>query len=233
MMLRTVLIYAALVLLIWALFPLIAEFTAATELNNLATSYVEKSSTELNSQNVVTSIVVTFRGLDTLGEVAVLFLATTGVAFLIKRREKHDPSKIRKASEILNAGALFVFPIIILFGIYVFLHGHLTPGGGFQGGVLIASAFVLMMLSDMNASLNHLVLETVESISGFAYVLVGLLGLVLLGAFLDPKFLPLGNYGLLFSAGAIPLIYTFVGLKVGSELTNIVDSLREEQTEEN
>src|SRR6056297_2911173 len=137
MMLRTVLIYAALVLLIWALFPLIAEFTAATELNNLATSYVEKSSTELNSQNVVTSIVVTFRGLDTLGEVAVLFLATTGVAFLIKRREKHDPSKIRKASEILNAGALFVFPIIILFGIYVFLHGHLTPGGGFQGGVLI------------------------------------------------------------------------------------------------
>ncbi|MFO7896867.1 MAG: hydrogen gas-evolving membrane-bound hydrogenase subunit E [Candidatus Cloacimonadales bacterium] len=230
-MLRTALIYIALLLLVWALFPLVAEITAATELNQLASQYVQKSTSDLNSQNVVTSIVVTFRGLDTLGEVAVLFLATTGVAFLIKRRQKHDPSQIRKASEILNAGALFVFPIIILFGVYLFLHGHLTPGGGFQGGVLIASAFVLMMLSDMNASLNHLVLETVESISGFAYVLVGLLGLVLLGAFLDPTFLPLGQYGLLFSAGAIPLIYTFVGLKVGSELTNIVDSLREEQTE--
>jgi len=230
-MLRTVLIYAVVILLAIIFIPYALEMQPSTELSDLAKTYVESSVEDLNSQNVVTSVVVTYRGLDTLGEVTVLFLATTGIGFLIKRRKKKAAGEIRRASEILNAGSLFIFPIIILYGVYVFTHGHLTPGGGFQGGVLIASAFVLMMLSDVKASLNHLILEVVEAISGFSYVLVAALGLFLLGSFLDPTFLPMGKFGRLLSAGAIPLIYTFVGLKVGAELTNIVDSLRAESTE--
>ena len=229
-MLRTVLIYTIIIALAIIFIPIARENQEKQELSELSKEYVENSITELETQNVVTSVVVTYRGLDTLGEVTVLFLATSGVGFLINKRKKGKRNKAKRASEILSTGSFFIFPIIILFGVYVFIHGHLTPGGGFQGGVLIASAFVLMMLVETNSNLNHLVLESIEAISGFSYVIIATLGLVLLGSFLDPTFLPMGKYGMPFSAGAIPLIYSFVGLKVGAELTNIVDSLRNEST---
>jgi multicomponent Na+:H+ antiporter subunit B len=72
------------------------------------------------------------------------------------------------------------------------------------------------------------VFHVIESLSGLFYVLIGLLGLVLAGGFLDNRILPLGNFGTLLSAGAIPLIYSLVGLKVGAELVGILHSLRED-----
>jgi multicomponent Na+:H+ antiporter subunit B len=65
-----------------------------------------------------------------------------------------------------------------------------------------------------------------ESLSGFSYVLIGVLGIVLAGGFLDNRIMPLGDFGTLFSAGAIPIIYIFVGLKVGSELSAVLDRFR-------
>jgi len=67
----------------------------------------------------------------------------------------------------------------------------------------------------------------VESFSGAFYVLIGLLGILLIGinSFLDPTIMPLGSFGKLISAGAIPVIYSLVGLKVGSELTTILDKM--------
>ena len=97
--------------------------------------------------------------------------------------------------------------------------------GGFQGGVVIASGILLLMLSNVSLKLNHLVLHFVESLSGAGYVVLGILGLVLAGGFLDNRFLPLGQFGDLFSAGAIPIIYSLVGLKVGSELTGILENM--------
>jgi multicomponent Na+:H+ antiporter subunit B len=66
----------------------------------------------------------------------------------------------------------------------------------------------------------------VESLSGAAYVGIGILGIVLAAGFLDARLLPLGEYGNLVSAGVIPVIYSLVGLKVGAELTGILDRMR-------
>lgn len=230
-MIRNVIIYIALIGLAIILFQIVDNFEPATELNGLSKKYVEKATSELNTQNVVTSVVVTYRGLDTLGEVTVLFLATAGVGFLLSKRKKSDKtisSKSRDASEIFKTSTNFLFPLIVLFGVYIFVHGHLTPGGGFQGGVLIASAFVMIMLSEKAYKLNKLMLHITESLSGAFYVIIGALGLFLAKGFLDPSFIPLGKYGMLFSAGAVPLIYSFIGLKVGSELTNILGYLKED-----
>ena len=131
----------------------------------------------------------------------------------------------RHASEILISGSDVLLPLIFLFGAYIFIHGHLTPGGGFQGGVVIASGILLLMLSNISLKLNHLVLHLVESLSGASYAAMGFLGLILAGGFLDNRFLPLGQFGALFSAGAIPVIYSLVGLKVGSELTGILENM--------
>jgi len=228
-MFKRILILIILILFIVALLPLVLNFHEATDLTGVAHEYVKNGPDDLGAPNLVTSIVVTYRGLDTLGEVTVLFLATAGVGFLL-RRKKEKKKKKRTSSEILQTGTAFLFPIIVLFGVYIFIHGHLTPGGGFQGGVVIATAFLLLILSDVNYQFNHTLLGLIESLSGFIFVLLALLGLLLLGHgnFINTRYLPLGKFGDLFSAGAIPLIYSFIGLKVGSELISILDSMKKD-----
>ncbi len=226
-MIKQLLTVLAVIGVAWLLWPFLKEFRTPASLNPLATDYIQGSVNDLNMPNVVTAVVVTYRGLDTLGEVTVLFLATAGVGFLIRRRELSGAKK-RHATEILKTGATFLAPLIVMFGAYIFIHGHLTPGGGFQGGVVIASAMLLLALAFTDFEFSHRLLSWLESLSGLAYVALGLLGLVLLGvdAFLDPRFLPLGRWLHLFSSGAVPLIYSCIGIKVGSELSVVIDSLR-------
>ncbi len=226
-MIKQILVVIAVIGFVWLLFPLIAEFTVPSDVNPLAKSYIQGSINDLNMPNVVTAVVVTYRGLDTLGEVTVLFLATAGIGFLLKRRElKHK--KRRPATEILSIGATVLSPLIVMFGIYIFIHGHLTPGGGFQGGVVIASAMLLMAMANPEQHFSHNLIHWLESLSGMAYVALGALGLILIGvnSFLDPRYIPLGTWLQLASSGAVPLIYSCIGIKVGSELTSVIDSLR-------
>ncbi|WP_422481469.1 hydrogen gas-evolving membrane-bound hydrogenase subunit E [Pleomorphochaeta sp. DL1XJH-081] len=233
-MMKRLIIVIALVAIALGFFPLATQLSEASTLTNTAEHYVGKGAEELGAANLVTSVVVSYRGLDTLGEILVLFTATTGVTTLLgsthPTSQKRDDDLVeegrRQGSELLATGAAFLFPLLILFGIYIFLNGHLTPGGGFQGGVVLASAFLLLLFSDCRIQLNHVLLKRAEAFSGAAYVAVGLLGLWLAAGFLDPRFLPAGEFGQLFSAGAIPLIYILVGIKVGSELTGIIDSMR-------
>lgn len=210
-------------------FPLIQGIQDSMELSDLAVEYVANGADDLGAANLVTAVVVSYRGLDTLGEVTVLFVATAGVTMLLARsgsskEKEHDTRK--KGSELLATGASFLFPILWIFGIYIFINGHLTPGGGFQGGVVIASAILLLIFADCRSELNHGIMMISEALSGAAYVSAGLLGLWLAAGFLDPRFLPAGEFGQLFSAGAIPVIYSLIGIKVGSELTGIVDTMR-------
>jgi multicomponent Na+:H+ antiporter subunit B len=177
-------------------------------------------------------VVVTYRGLDTLGEVTVLFLSAAAVGLLLglsaKASAPEGESKQPKtaSSELVQTTVEYLVPIIFLFGAYIFINGHLTPGGGFQGGAVIASGILLLFLGLPLAKLRHTLLGLLESLSGFSYVVVGLLGLILAGGFLDNRFLPLGEYGQLFSAGAIPLIYIFIGLKVGTELSAVLENFK-------
>ena len=227
-MVKRFFILLVLVFFIIMLLPLISDVQPQTELNPLAEKYVRDGPVELGSANLVTSIIVTYRGLDTLGEVAVLFIVTASVGFLLRRRKdaKLIPQKKRESSEILQTGTALLTPLIFLFGIYIFLHGHLTPGGGFQGGVVIAMAVLLSLLSYPQSEVNHKILNTIESLSGAFYVIIGILGLYLAAGFLDNRILSLGEFGHLFSAGAIPVIYSLIGLKVGSELVGILDSMQ-------
>lgn len=233
-MIKYLLIALVLIGLGWLFLTLALEYYTPVHLNKLAANYVYGSTADLNMPNTVTSVVVTYRGLDTLGEVTVLFLATAGVGFFLKRKNSIKKNKRRHGSEILKSGADLLAPLIILFGIYIFTHGHLTPGGGFPGGVVLASGFLLMLMAQEHFTFSHSIIQFTESLSGIAYVLIGLAGLLLLGLnhFLDPRWLNLGQWGKLFSAGAVPLIYSFIGLKVGSEMSSMLDSLQSDGGDE-
>jgi multicomponent Na+:H+ antiporter subunit B len=222
------------ILLVLALFGVMfynvaSHYQEPAELSPLASRYVEKGPDELGAANLVTSVVVTYRGLDTLGEVTVLFLSAAAVGLLLGLSARSSGSKggsKSPSSELVQTTVEYLVPIIFLFGAYIFINGHLTPGGGFQGGAVIASGVLLLFLGLPHAKLRHTLMGLLESLSGFSYVVVGLLGLVLAGGFLDNRFLPLGEYGQLFSAGAIPLIYLFIGLKVGTELSAVLENFK-------
>lgn len=202
-------------------------------LNEVAARYAEKGPEEVGAANLVTAVIVTYRGLDTLGEVTILFLAASIIGFALKTQKDgtRGPMKVRKTSEILSTASTVITPVIFLFGVYVFINGHLTPGGGFQGGAIVASGLVLMLLANPVKKINHSLISVIESVSGFSFLILGVAGIFLAGGFLDNSFIALGTFGQLISAGAIPIIYIFIGLKVGSELSGIVSNLQETQKE--
>ncbi len=189
----------------------------------LAGAYLKDTVSKTGAVNVVTSIIVNYRGFDTLGEVTVLFLAATGMSALLYDGKTMNRSR-QNASVIVKAGSRLLFPLIIILGAYVFIHGHLTPGGGFQGGAIIASGFLLMFISYRNYHVSHRILSNVESTAGSVFVVLGLLGLLYGATFLE-NIMPLGIPNKLFSGGLIPLIYIAVGFKVGAELTALLDTM--------
>ena len=212
------------------IFDVYDNFSGNEQLSQTAAYYAQPQNIEkVNAPNLVTAIVVTYRGLDTLGEVTVLFLTAAIIAFFIKKQSY--TRKLRINSEIFKTAASVLFPIILMLGIYIFMNGHLTPGGGFQGGAVIASGVILFLLAFPNEPLNGSIFNYVESTSGLVFVGVAALGAVIGAGFLDNAILPLGTFGKLFSAGAIPLIYSFVGLKVGAELSNIITKYKSAQTD--
>ncbi len=174
--------------------------------------------------NAVTTVVVYFRGFDTLGEIAVLFIASLGIGLML---HSNTQCEIKAESNfMLKTASKMLFPIIMLFGIYVMIYGHLSPGGGFQGGVIIASGVLLLLISDKSFEVPHAMIVALEAFAGVSYVLIGLIGLLILDKFLGNFLSPdISDMGLLFSGGIIPIIYIIVGIKVGSEMSLIVQNL--------
>lgn len=206
---------------------LVMDYRPDAVLNLTARFYAERTAADLGAANIVTAIVVTYRGLDTLGEVTVLFLAASIVGLILasERRSEERGIHALPAGELLTTGSRILTPLVALLGVYVFLNGHLTPGGGFQGGAIIASGTLLMLLADPTRNFSHGLISAVEATAGVAYILIGVAGMLLGGGFLDTRILPLGTLGELFSAGAIPVIYSLIGLKVGAEFSSVLADL--------
>ena len=122
-------------------------------------------------------------------------------------------------SLIVRTFTRMLLPFVVLYGIYIVLHGHVTPGGGFQGGVIIATSVLMLLLANGYGSSPALPKETwvevAESLGGLSLVMTGLLGLLSGGYFLQNVF-PHGEIGSLLSAGNLPLLNIGVGVKVAA-----------------
>jgi multicomponent Na+:H+ antiporter subunit B len=207
---------------------LLLGFTPDGTLNPTALYYAENTVADTGAANIVTAIIVTYRGLDTLGEVTVLFLTAAIVGLVLARGAAADQAKpMLKPGELLATGSGLLIPLILLLGAYVFVNGHLTPGGGFQGGAVLASGMMLLLLTHPLRTLSHRLISFIESVSGLVFITIGVLGVVMAGGFLDNSLLPHGRFGELFSAGTIPVIYSFIGLKVGAEFSSMLVNLSE------
>ena len=128
-------------------------------------------------------------------------------------------------STIVKKMTQLIAGLIFMYGIYIIMHGHLSPGGGFAGGAIVAGAFILLILAFGSSALN-LKKEVAGSSNteSIAILLVTILALMalLFGAkvFLF-NFLPKGTPGELLSAGVIPLYNLFIGIEVAGAILTI------------
>ena len=120
--------------------------------NEVAKRYIENGLEETGAVNIVAGMILDYRAFDTLGESHVLFVATVTVLILLRlnktqksNAEINDRRFEPKNDTILQLVATFLVPIIIIFGIYIILNGHLGPGGGFSGGAVIGAGLVLYL----------------------------------------------------------------------------------------
>lgn len=126
---------------------------------------------------------------------------------------------------IVKTVSRLLFPVMFLFGIYVIIHGHLTPGGGFPGGVIVASSVAMLLISygidKTKEEIGKFQAGISESIGALILVTLGIIGIIFVGSFLQ-EILPLGTVGELFSGGNLPILNIGVGIKVGAGLTSIM-----------
>jgi multicomponent Na+:H+ antiporter subunit B len=188
---------------------------------------------ERHATSVVEAVTIDYRGVDTLGEEFILIAAVTGVALLLRQTRDEEEDMPRdddeapghhapETSDAVRVLALGMVGPTVLFGLYVVAHGHLTPGGGFQGGVVLASALATVYLAGQYLTFRRSspsgLLDGAEGMGAGGYVAAGLVGLVTGGAFLQ-NVLPLGHPGNLDSAGVIPILNTSVGLEVAAAVS--------------
>jgi multicomponent Na+:H+ antiporter subunit B len=159
---------------------------------HVAPRYIEESPKEVGLPNMVTSVLASYRGFDTLGETVVVFSAAIGVLALlgIRRREENDEAESGfKAHRVLRVVAKFIIPLIILFALYVQFHGDFGPGGGFQAGVIAAAAFILYALvfglPHAFAVVSPRFLQALAPFGVLLYASVGLFSMAKGGQFLD------------------------------------------------
>jgi multicomponent Na+:H+ antiporter subunit B len=176
--------------------------------------------------DAVTAVNFDIRGFDTLGEEFIMFASVLGVALLLRRqRDEWDGPPVDRArgrqvpppSDAIRILTVALIGPLVLFGIYVVVHGQATPGGGFQGGVILATAPLLMYLAGEYESLCRVaprwLVETGESIGAGGYAIIGAAAMLRHEHFLQ-NFLPLGKAGDVFSGGTVAFIDLTVGLEV-------------------
>jgi multicomponent Na+:H+ antiporter subunit B len=177
-------------------------------------------------QNVVTAINFDYRALDTLGEEYILFAAVAAAALLLRRvrteRQESDAASVSESepnqpSEALHAWGLAMVACTLLFGVYMVVHAVTSPGGGFQGGCVLASAWVVVFLTGdtrlLHRVTNQNLVQLAEAVGAGAYAATGLAMVALGGVFLQ-DLLPNGSLGSPLAGGMMLVINAGVGLEV-------------------
>jgi multicomponent Na+:H+ antiporter subunit B len=181
---------------------------------------------ERNTTDAVTAVNFDYRGFDTLGEEFILFVSVMGSLVLLKqaseKRSEPLPDALTPGRDVPPSDSIRLWLLVmvapkVLFGIYVVTHGQLTPGGGFQGGVILASCALIIYLGEnfevFKKIMSHPLVEATEGIGAAAFVLTGMLAYFWGRQFLTNT-LPLGKSNALTSAGIIPLVSLFTGIEV-------------------
>ena len=193
---------------------------------------------QTKATGVVSAVNFDYRGFDTVGEEFILFTAAAGVSVVLRtlRGERERPAVDEAADRdvpptspaVRTVALLFTGPVVVL-GWWLASHAQANPSGGFQGGVVLATAFVLVYLAGEFLVFERFspvtLTEAVEAVGAAGFAAVGLVA-VMLGLPYLKDYLPLGQMaGAVSSSGTIALISFFVGLEVAAAFILIIGEL--------
>lgn len=202
--------------------------------NEVAARYIEAGIEETGAVNIVAGMILDYRAFDTFGESNVLFIATICVTVMLRvdaKRRKEEQLEDDEMSEeeendrffepkndtILQIASMVVIPIILVFGVYVVLNGHLSPGGGFSGGAILGAGFILYLNAYGFAKTERFMnANTVKWIT-FGSLMVYCLAKsysFFTGANGLESHIPLGTPGAILSSGLILILNICVGMVV-------------------
>ena len=194
--------------------------------NHVAPRYIYESMKEIGVPNMVTSVLASYRGFDTFGEVTVIFTAGIGVLALLSVVQRPKIEAVIEAINdsmhekhlILRVVIKTMIPFILLYAFYVQFHGDYGPGGGFQAGVIFAAGIIMYaLLFGLSAARQVITQPVIQLLSAVGVLIYGSVGLVSMlngGTFLDYSVLsadPIAGQHL-----GILLIELGVGLTVAS-----------------
>ena len=181
-----------LLLVVMANMPRMGDPEAPTT-RNVIPRYLERAEEETGTQNVITGIILNYRGYDTMGEVTVIFTGLAAVLGILgrERRRKNyaypDRSPVQP-SVVVRTAVRFLVPFVLIFSIYTILHGDISPGGGFQGGAIIGASMIVFTtifgLWESTARIPQKVRFPLEGAALMVFFAVGVVGIFGGGNFL-------------------------------------------------
>lgn len=183
--------------------------------------------------NVVVAVTFDYRGFDTMGEELILFASASAVAMLLRETRAHDTEDIVDAvrSDALNGLGVLASIATLLLGLYVVAHGFISPGGGFQGGVVLAGAVLLVFLAVEYHAYARLASTTVgeplEAVGAGGFVALGLIAFAFGLAFLG-NFIGFGVTGRIRSGGSAAIVNWASALAVAGGFVLIFSEYLEE-----
>ncbi|MBR1457408.1 MAG: hypothetical protein IJ594_09675 [Oscillospiraceae bacterium] len=197
--------------------------------NETSRRYIEQGMQEVGATNLVTNIILVYRGFDTYGESCVLFLGATAVIMLLAVDAKNTTEEDRRVlarsdaldrenrNQILGHITTILMPVILLYGLYILCNGHLSPGGGFAGGSILGGALILCEngygVGKVHSFFGHRIYHVVKVGALILYAVL-ICYTIYVGANGLPNVIPLGKPGSILSAGIILPINVAVGLEV-------------------
>ncbi len=198
--------------------------------NEVPARYIEKGVAETGAVNFVTGMILDYRAFDTFGESCVLFIASCCVLVLLRIDASDGSSRARsrgpqeddrlfepKNDVILQRAAFFLVPLILVFGVYIVLNGHLSPGGGFSGGAVLGSGLILYLNAFGFAKTERFFTEKVYrrvTLCALTFYCFAKSYSFFTGANHLESGIPLGKPGAILSSGLILPLNICVGLVV-------------------
>ena len=190
----------------------------------VSSHFIAKTGVDTEVPNMVTAVLADYRGFDTMFETVVVFIAGMAVLAILKNSVKKGSVRFDHIVDvepdlIVTNTVRLIVPVIQIFAFYVLAHGHVSPGGGFQGGVLMGASFILVALSwDLETALARFPMNRCIIVAAAGIILyggIGLLSMFLGGEFLDyaelEKVLPVSR--------EMARYHAMLGVEIGVGLT--------------
>lgn len=162
---------------------------------HIAPRYLERGPEEAGAENVVTDVILNYRGFDTNGEVTVIFTSLAAVLAVLLAGRAGDNRSASRHEDVARPASLvsqfvvrLLAPFVALFAVYVILNGHISPGGGFQGGTVLGALVIVLTVvlgRDVAQTLQPVrITKLLQAAAPLTFIAVGVAGLVMFGTYL-------------------------------------------------